>query len=314
MAKQERGLGRGLGALLGGAETDMANFRRPVQYINPTADSAKKAAKDGDMMVLEIGEIEPNPNQPRITFDEQALAELADSIRELGVIQPITVRAVDGGKYQIISGERRFRASRIAGLKTIPAYVRSASDDAAVLEMAIVENVQRENLDPIETAVSFQRLIDECHLTQDQMAQRIGKSRVAVTNYLRLLRLPAKVQYDVKTGNISVGHAKVLLGLEDKALQEKLSTAIIRDGLSVRDLEKAIKNPNSKTCKDSANDSKSDQAEELPENYYKVAEYLGRFFNNQVSIRRNAAGKGSITVRFTDDSQIEALLNSLEKE
>lgn len=314
MAKQERGLGRGLGALLGGADADVANFRHPVQYINPTADTVKKTAKDGDMMVLDIIDIEPNPNQPRVTFDEQALSELADSIRELGVIQPITVRAVDGGKYQIISGERRFRASRIAGLKTIPAYVRSASDDAAVLEMAIVENVQRENLDPIETAVSFQRLIDECHLTQDQMAQRIGKSRVTVTNYLRLLKLPAKVQYDVKTGNISVGHAKVLLGIDDKELQEKLSTAIIRDGLSVRDLEKAIKNPGAKTPKEGANESKDDQAQELPESYYKVAECLGRFFNNQVSIRRNAAGKGSITLRFNDDSQVEVFLKSFDKE
>lgn len=311
MAKQERGLGRGLSALLG-SDTDVTAFRRPVQYINPTAEQ-KKVAKDGDMMVLSLKDIEPNPNQPRVTFDEVALGELASSIKELGVIQPITVRAVDGGKYQIISGERRYRASLIAGLTAIPAYVRNASDDAAVLEMAIVENVQRENLDPIETAVSFQRLIDECHLTQEQMAQRIGKSRVAVTNYLRLLRLPAKVQYDVKTGNISVGHAKVLLGIEDKELQEKLSTAVIREGLSVRELEKALKNPKRNADEKAAQQSEAKDESQIPESYYRFAEIVGAYFGNQVSVRRTPSGKGTISIRFTSDEQIEEFLKSVEK-
>jgi ParB family chromosome partitioning protein len=175
-----------------------------------------------------------------MSFDQEALDELADSIRTLGLIQPITVRTIQGNRYQIISGERRFRACRLAGMDMIPAYIRNANDQG-MLEMAIVENIQRENLDPIEVAMSYQRLIDECSLTQEQMAFRVGKKRASVTNFLRLLKLPAKIQHDLKVGLLSVGHAKVLLGVEDLMIQEALCDLVIKDDLSVRQLEEKVR-------------------------------------------------------------------------
>lgn len=308
MAKQERGLGIGLGALLG-AEGANTNFRKPVQYINSPSSGRDGASHEGRVVLLDIASIEPNPFQPRVNFDEQALKELAASISNLGLIQPITVRVVEGGKYQIISGERRFRACRMANLKSVPAYVRKADDDASMLEMAIVENVQRENLDPIETAMSYRRLIEECRLTQEEMADKIGKSRVSVTNHLRLLRLPARVQYDLKVGNISVGHAKVLLGVEDNSLQERLCDEVIREGLSVRALEERLKQgkPRSGAKQPVAAET------ELPDDYYKVAEILGKFFANNVAVKRAPSGKGILTVRFESDEQMRSFLDSLLK-
>ena len=220
MSKTPRGLGKGLGALLGDS-ADLSNFRKPVEYINKTVVTSEQPQNRADIMLIPVDMIEPNPFQPRSSFDPDAMEELAESIRTLGLIQPITVRKKSSDRYQIISGERRFRASKLAGLEEIPAYIRDA-DDQGMLEMAIVENIQRENLDPIEIALSYQRLIDECSLTQEQMATRVGKKRASVTNYLRLLKLPAKVQHDLKVGMLNVGHAKVLLGIEDEAIQEKL--------------------------------------------------------------------------------------------
>lgn len=311
MAKPQRGLGRGLDALLGGASTDLSSFRRPVQYINTPATSEKE--NKGGIMVLDINTIEPNPYQPRVTWNETALAELSSSIKTLGLIQPITVREVGEGHYQIISGERRFRASKLAGLTTIPAYVRSA-DDTGMLEMAIVENVQRYDLDPIETAMSFQRLIDECHLTQEKMAERIGKSRVVVTNFLRLLKLPAKVQYDVKVGNISVGHAKVLLGLEDGAQQERLCDEIISKGLSVRALETLVREiADGKVLQERKSEPKDNAEESIPDQYYTVADVLGKYFGNKVAVKRSADGKGTFTVRFKSDDEVLAFSEALKK-
>lgn len=304
MAKTQRGLGRGLNALLG-EDADLAAFRKPVQYVTPSA----KSPKGGEILLVEVSKIEPNPYQPRVSFDEQALAELSASIKALGLIQPITVRRVSDDKYQIISGERRFRATKMAGLTSIPAYVRS-TDDTGMLEMAIVENVQRFDLDPIETAMSYQRLIEECHLTQEQMADRIGKSRVAVTNFLRLLKLPAKVQFDVKLGNISVGHAKVLLGLDDSMMQESLSDEIIRGGLSVRALEQRVRellsNQPAKTPK------KDTSENELPDHAYHLVELVGRYFDNNVTIKRSQDGKGTMTVRFKNDAQLQEFCKLLE--
>ena len=207
MSKQQKGLGKGLGALLG-VETDLSQIRKPVGYVNKEVVSVEQPQQGGtaDIMRIPVDMIEPNPFQPRMNFDQDALEELADSIRTLGLIQPITVRRKDDGRYQIISGERRFRASRLAGLDMMPAYIRDTNDQG-MLEMAIVENIQRENLDPIEVAMSYQRLIEECSLTQEQMAVRVGKKRASVTNYLRLLKLPAKIQHDLKVGLLSVGHA-----------------------------------------------------------------------------------------------------------
>lgn len=308
MAKPVRGLGKGLGALLGDEAQDMA-FRRPVQYINNNAGDKKDSGSA--IRLISIASIVPNPFQPRVTFDPQALEELSVSIKTLGLIQPITVRKMDDGQYQIISGERRFRASKLAGLSEVPAYIRE-TDDSGMLEMAIVENVQRADLDPIETAMSYQRLIDECNLTQEQMADRIGKSRVAVTNYLRLLRLPAKVQYDVKVGNISVGHAKVLLGLDDKSVQEQLSDTIIRDGLSVRALEALLKTGLPTGEKGGKTPSKQESSE-IPDEYYSLVEIVGKYFKNNVSVKRTAEGKGSITIRFESDSQVQEFLSSLRE-
>ena len=306
MAKQTYGLGKGLGALLGGE--DLSELRKPVGYINKEVVSAEGKPQDtSDVLRIPTGLIEPNPYQPRMSFDNQSMQELADSIRTFGLIQPITVRRKGDGKYQIISGERRYRASILAGMDMIPAYIRDASEQG-MLEMAIVENIQRENLDPIEVAMSYQRLMDECRLTQEQMADRVGKKRASVANQLRLLRLPPKVQHDLKVGLVSVGHAKVLLGVEDPAMQEALCDAIVRGGLSVRQLEERI----SRLGKTASADKKEDP-QELPELYYRVLEHVGRYFGDHISLKRSKEGKGSLTIRFDSDAQMEDFLKMLEQ-
>jgi len=307
MAKKERGLGIGVSALLG----EEANaFRRPVQYVNQSVSPS--APKDGEIRLVPLSQITPNPFQPRVSFDSAELEELSVSIRTLGLIQPITLRLTAPDKYQIISGERRFRASKLAGLSTIPAYIRTA-DDAGMLEMAIVENVQRSDLDPIETAVSYERLIDECNLTQEQMADRIGKSRVVVTNYLRLLRLPAKVQYDLKVGNITVGHAKVLLGLDDKNLQERLNDEVISEGLSVRALEARVKALKNSAASSYDSSKKENGSTELPDEYYNIMEIVGKYFSNNVTMKRLPSGKGTMTIRFDNDSQMQDFLKTIKE-
>ena len=305
-SKVQRGLGKGLSALLGD-NADIDSFRKPVGYVNKdiVSDTAD-ATPSADILRIPVGKVEPNPFQPRASFDADALEELSDSIRTLGLIQPITVRRVGSGHYQIISGERRFRACKLAGMDMVPAYVRN-TDDQGMLEMAIVENIQREDLDPIETALAFQRLIDECALTQEQMAQRVGKKRASVTNFLRLLRLPAKIQHDLKVGLINVGHAKVLLSVDDAAVQEKLCDQVIKEGLSVRQLEDRVRRLDRP-----AQPSPYDDTVDLPETYYKVLEYMGRFFGDNISLKRNAAGKGSITLRFESDAEMEKFLQALE--
>jgi ParB family chromosome partitioning protein len=249
--------------------------------------------------------IEPNPYQPRITFNQEALGELADSIRTLGLIQPITVRKTVSGRYQIISGERRFRACRLAGMDMIPAYIRDANDQG-MLEMAIVENIQRENLDPIEVAMSYQRLIEECNLTQEQMAVRVGKKRASVTNYLRLLKLPAKLQHDLKVGLLSVGHAKVLLGVEDLKLQEYLCDLVIKEDLSVRQLEEKLKKLTEQKPE------QQNEIQELPDEYFKVLEIVGKYFENNISLKRSNNGKGSMTIHFGSDEEVRKFLKALE--
>ena len=307
MSKQQRGLGKGLGALLGG-DTDLSNIRKPVGYVNKEVVSHNQQPKQAtaDVLRIPVDMIEPNPFQPRMNFDKEALEELSDSIRTLGLIQPITVRKKEEGRYQIISGERRFRACRLAGMDMIPAYIREANDQG-MLEMAIVENIQRENLDPIETAMSYQRLIDECNLTQEQMAFRVGKKRASVTNFLRLLKLPAKVQHDLKVGLLSVGHAKVLLGVEDTNVQEALCDLVIKDGLSVRQLEDKIKKMN-QPKKDT-----DQEGQELPDEYFKVLEIVGKYFENNISLKRNNTGKGSMTIHFNSDEEVKRFLQALEE-
>ena len=306
MAKQTHGLGKGLEALLGGGATDPSQFRKPVGYINKdVVTRGKPLSSNGDIVRIPVDMVEPNPYQPRMSFDNEALNELADSIRTLGLIQPITVRRKSDDRFQIISGERRFRACRLCNMDMIPAYVMEA-DDQGMLEMAIVENIQRENLDPIEVAMSYQRLIDECRLTQEQMAERVGKKRASVTNTLRLLRLPAKVEHDLKVGLISVGHAKVILGVDDPSLQEKLCDLVVRDGLSVRQLEEKLRKLMNAGEKDES------QVRELPEHCYRVLEIMGKYFDNNISLKRNDAGKGSMTIRFGNDAEMQRFLQALE--
>ena len=305
MAKVQHGLGRGLSALLGDDAADLREIRKPVGYINKeVVGTTPEKEVTADVLRIPVDLIEPNPFQPRMSFDQEALLELADSIRTFGLIQPITVRK-KGSKYQIISGERRFRACTKAGMDMIPAYIRDANDQG-MLEMAIVENIQRENLDPIEVAMSYQRLMEECRLTQEQMADRVGKKRASVANQLRLLKLPAKVQHDLKVGLVSVGHAKVLLGVEDPKAQEMLCDLIVRRGLSVRQLEEKVRALEKGTAE------QENEPQDLPEMYYRLLENVGRYFGENISLRRTPAGKGSITIRFDSDEQMERFLQALE--
>jgi len=304
--KPQYGLGKGLGALLGGE--DLSQLRKPVGYINKEVVSAEGKPQDtSDVLRIPVDLLEPNPFQPRMNFEAEALRELADSIQTFGLIQPITVRRKGDGKYQIISGERRYRASILAGMDMIPAYIRDASDQG-MLEMAIVENIQRENLDPIEVAMSYQRLMEECRLTQEQMADRVGKKRASVANQLRLLKLPAKVQHDLKVGLLSVGHAKVLLGVEDPSVQEALCDLIVKNGLSVRQLEDKIKSLGQLRPASRENDEPA----ELPQMYYRLLENVGRYFGENISLRRGRDGKGSLTIRFDSDAQMEEFLKALD--
>ena len=308
MSKQQRGLGKGLGALLGG-EADLSQIRKPVGYVNKEVVNVEQPQQGGtaDIMRIPVDMIEPNPFQPRMNFDSEALDELADSIRTLGLIQPITVRRKADGRYQIISGERRFRACQLAGMDMMPAYIRDTNDQG-MLEMAIVENIQRENLDPIEVAMSYQRLIEECSLTQEQMAVRVGKKRASVTNYLRLLKLPAKIQHDLKVGLLSVGHAKVLLGVEDQALQEHLCDEVIKNDMSVRQLEEKIKR-----MTEPKKQAQGTDEQDLPEEYFKVLEIVGKYFENNISLKRSNGGKGSMTIHFNSDDEVRKFLKALEE-
>lgn len=303
MAKQKHGLGRGLSALLG-EEADQ--FRKPVGYVNKDVVGTKPNVRTSDVLRIPIDMVEANPFQPRTSFDAEAMEELAASIKTLGLIQPITVRKVSENRYQIISGERRFKACRIAGMSMIPAYVRE-TDDQGMLEMALVENIQREDLDPIETALSYKRLMDECKLTQDTMADRVGKKRSSVANMLRLLKLPVKVQHDLKVGLLSVGHAKVLLGIEDAEMQQQFCDLVVKEGLSVRDLEKEVKKYLRKPSKKSPRSQ-----QELPQEYTQLLSRIGRFFESDISLKRSAAGKGTMTIHFASDEEVQKFVKALE--
>lgn len=305
-SKEPRGLGKGLSALLGDVPS-ADQLRKPVGYINKEIAGVKVRSAVSDILRIPVEMIEPNPFQPRETFSQEAIDELAASIRALGLIQPITVRKISDNRFQIISGERRFRACTQIGMGTIPAYVRE-TDDKGMLEMAIVENVQRENLDPIEVALSYQRLIDECSLTQEEMARRLGKKRASVTNYLRLLKLPVKAQHDLKSGQLSVGHAKVILGVDDPVCQEQLCDLVIEGDLSVRQLEQKIKQLSGEGA------VKKNQASgnAVSEEYGKIADCLGKFFKQKPVLHRNSSGAGSITLKFSSDAEAADFLKMLE--
>ena len=313
-SRDSRGLGKGLSALLG--EVPNADqLRKPVGYVNKEIRGISTPARrpeSADVVRVPVDAVEPNPYQPRMSFDNDALEELATSIRNLGLIQPITVRKMPTGIFQIISGERRFRACRMAGMTTIPAYVRDA-DDQGMLEMALVENIQREDLDPIELALSYQRLIEECQLTQEHMAERVGKNRTTVANTLRLLKLPAKVQHDIKVGLLSVGHAKAILSIDDPEVQNQLCDLVLRDGLSVRQLEALVRKIQLTPGALPKAPVSAPKEQNLPEDYQRLASNMSRFFANDISVKRSASGKGTLTIRFNSDDEVRAFLEAVEK-
>lgn len=287
-AQKKRGLGRGLDAIFG---TDVVS-----PHTTPMSEMADIA----------IADIEPNPLQPRNLFDEESLDELAASIAQLGVIQPITLKRKSHNKYIIISGERRWRASQKAGLATIPAYIREVEDED-LHAMALVENIQRQDLNAIEIALGMQRLIDECGLTQEAMAEKVGKKRSTVSNYMRLLSLPAEVQLALKEGIISMGHAKAIAGL-DKELQLKALKKCIKKALSVRQMEQYAR----KLSETSTASSTSDN-EELPETYTLLIEELERVFSENISIKRTKSGGSRITIECTNDKDINRLIERLKR-
>lgn len=293
MSKNKSALGRGLGALLENAKTDI------------TTKATENAAVVGTIAMIPIKNIEANPFQPRTDFEETALQELVDSIKEHGIIQPVTVRKLGFDKYQLISGERRFRSSQLVGLKEIPAYVRIANDQA-MLEMALVENIQRADLNPIEVALSYKRLIDECNITQEQLADKVSKQRSTVTNFLRLLKLPAELQLGLKDKLITMGHARALINIEDKDLQLALFAKAVEENLSVRDIEELAKygkvhtKVKVKTKQQQAPLSLSDK---------KINEKLTAIFNKSVAFKRNNTGKGTISLSFSNDTELEHILS-----
>ena len=284
---KQKGLGRGLDAIFGG-------------------NIEVKAKPMSEMIEIKISDIVPNPTQPRTEFDEEALEELADSIRQLGLIQPITVKR-DGEKYIIISGERRWRASEKAGLESVPAYIREV-DDTTLHAMALVENIQREDLNAIEISLGMQRLVEECGLTQEALAERLGKKRSTVANYLRLLNLPEEIQFAIKSGVISMGHAKVLVGVESKAKQLSLLKRCIKSNLSVRQLEELVRNLSERKPK-----VVSVVDEEYPESYGRLVEYLEKFFSQDIAIKRGKNGGGKIVIDFASDSDIEKFVKKFSK-
>ncbi|MDN6279852.1 MAG: ParB/RepB/Spo0J family partition protein [Psychroflexus sp.] len=294
MAKtKKKALGRGLSALL----------NDPDNEINSAEDkNADKVV--GNIVELELGSVEVNPFQPRTSFNENALDELATSIKELGVIQPITVRKVNRNQYQLVSGERRFRASKLVGLETIPAYIRIANDQES-LEMALVENIQRQDLDPIEIALSYQRLIDEIDLTQEQLSDRIGKNRSTIANYLRLLKLDPIVQTGMRDGFLSMGHGRALINIQDPERQIDIYEHILKDKLSVRETEKLVKTLN-EGPKPKTSQPKIDQAKA------KVVKSISEHFGAKVEVKLTKKGNGKIILPFSSDEDFDRISKLLQ--
>ena len=259
---------------------------------------------------IPIDKIMPNPDQPRQTFDEEALEELASSIRELGIIQPLTLRSMGDNTYQIISGERRFRASLLAGLNTVPAYIRTAND-SEVTEMALIENIQREDLNAIEIALTFRKLIDQYHLTQERLSERIGKKRATIANFLRLLKLPAEVQLGLHDHTLDMGHARALLSLDDPKLQLKLYNETIKKGLSVRQVEQRAKQ-----MQQAADDERGAQQGHKTVNikdYAILQRHLSSAFGVPVKFSCDRSGKGKITFPFTTEEELEKIISIFDQ-
>lgn len=282
-ATKKQALGRGLSALL----KDPGNDIQSAQDKN-----ADKVI--GNIVELDLNTIEVNPFQPRTSFNEENLRELASSIKELGIIQPITVRKLDFNNYQLVSGERRFRASKLIGLQTIPAYIRIANDQES-LEMALVENIQRQDLDPIEIALSYQRLIDEINLTQEQMSERVGKKRSTISNYLRLLKLDPIIQTGIRDGFISMGHGRAMINIENQTIQLDIYEKIVSNNLSVRDTETLVRNFNNSSEVSLPNKTES---QELPKYIKKGVKEFSEYFGHKIDVKVSSNGKGKITIPF----------------
>lgn len=292
-ATKKRALGRGLGALL-------------KETAEVTSASEKNADKlVGNIIEIELNSIEVNPYQPRTYFDEEALRELASSIKELGVIQPITVRKLSASKFQLVSGERRFRASKLIGNTTIPAYIRLANDQE-MLEMALVENIQRKNLDPIEVALSYQRLIDEINLTQEELSTRVGKKRSTVTNYLRLLKLDPIIQTGMRDGFISMGHGRALINVESNTDQLNIYEKILRDKLSVRQTETVVKTLKEGIVK------KPTVRKQLPKYIKDGSEEMSKYFGQKIDVTVNNKGRGKISIPFHSEEDFHRIKNLLK--
>ena len=293
--KKKQALGRGLSALLDDPEREI----RSASDVN--ADQVV-----GNIIELEVNKIEVNPYQPRTHFNEQAIGELAESIKSLGIIQPVTVRKLDRNQYQLVSGERRYRAAKSIGFDRIPAYVRIANDQEA-LEMALVENIQRRDLDPIEIALSYQRLIDEIQLTQNQLSERVGKKRSTVANYIRLLKLDPIVQTGMRDGFLSMGHGRALINVEESEKQLEIYEKIIARSLSVRDTELLVQK------------SKKSQSAETtkalkPLFYDDAADELKSYFNTSVTIKVNQKGKGNIQIQFDSQEDLNYIIKKIKSE
>ena len=285
---KQKGLGRGLSAIL-----EMESYAEELPAVSR-------------MEEIDIESIIPNPKQPRTIFEDDALEELADSIATLGLIQPITVRREADGKYIIISGERRWRASKLAGRKTIPAYIREA-DDKELHEMALVENIQRQDLNAMEIAISLQRLIDECGVTQETVAQRVGKKRSTVANYLRLMSMCPEVQAALKGNLITMGHAKAIAAAAEEA-QPSIVKKVIKKELSVRATEQLVKK-----LAEGKTTAEATAEEEFPEIYTRAVEQLSKLVGEEIKIKRSADGSGKIIIGFASDQQIQSLVERLEK-
>ena len=293
-ATKKQALGRGLSALLKDPENDIQSA------------SDKNADKVvGNIVELDLDAVEVNPFQPRSHFNDEALQELATSIRELGVIQPITVRKLDFNKFQLVSGERRFRASKLIGLATIPAYIRIANDQES-LEMALVENIQRQDLDPIEIALSYQRLIDEIQLTQEKLSDRVGKKRSTIANYMRLLKLDPIIQTGIRDGFVSMGHGRALVNIENKENQIALYEKIVGQGLSVRDTERAVK-----AQKEGSTSTAHSSSNSIPEFAKNGTAELQKYLDTAVTLNISGKGKGKIAIPFSSEEEFNRIKKAI---
>jgi len=294
MTNKKKALGKGLAAILSSPETDITSKDISGNYVV------------GAIADIEIGKIEANPFQPRDQFDEESLRELANSIEEQGIIQPLTVRKLGYDHYQLISGERRLKASKMAGMVQVPCYIRVANDEQ-MLEMALVENIHRENLNAIEIAISYQRLVEECQLTHEKLSERLGKNRSTITNYLRLLKLPPAVQLALKEERITMGHARAVINLDDEDAQSNIIHRIIREDLSVRQVEKLVKDYAEKGTKEKTRTG----SQKLPEDFQKVKEELSSKLDSNIDLKRNTKGSGRIVIPFKSDEDFKRIIDLL---